>query len=36
MLNFNQTPRKFSAISSKYSKSYFLHRKPSGLPVDTE
>ena|SRR5579863_2084626 len=36
MLNFNQTPRKFTVISSKYSKSYFLHRKPSGLPVDTE
>jgi phospholipase C len=36
MFNFNQPPRTFSKISSKYSKSYFLHQKPSGLPVDTE
>jgi phospholipase C len=36
MFNFNQTPRKFAPISTKYSKWYFLHRKPSGLPVDTE
>ena len=36
MFNFNQTPRSFTVISSKYSKSYFLREKPSGLPVDTE
>jgi hypothetical protein len=36
MFNFNQSPRTFSKISSKYSKAYFLHQKPSGLPVDTE
>jgi phospholipase C len=36
MFNFNQPPRKFTAIPAKYSKAYFLHQKPSGLPVDTE
>jgi phospholipase C len=36
MFDFNQTPRGFTVIPSKYSKSYFLHQKPSGLPVDTE
>jgi phospholipase C len=36
MFDFNQTPRAFTVIPSKYPKSYFLHRKPSGLPVDTE
>jgi phospholipase C len=36
MFDFNQAPRSFTAIPSKYSKSYFLHQKPSGLPVDTE
>ncbi|HLY01441.1 MAG TPA: alkaline phosphatase family protein [Candidatus Cybelea sp.] len=36
MLNFNQTPRAFTVIPSKLSKSFFLHQKPSGLPVDTE
>jgi phospholipase C len=36
MFNFNQSPRKFQKISAKYGRSYFLHQKPSGLPVDTE
>jgi phospholipase C len=36
MLNYKQKPRPFNTISSKYSRSYFLHQKPSGLPVDTE
>lgn len=36
MLNYKQSPRPFSTISAKYSRSYFLHQKPSGLPVDTE
>ena len=36
MFNFSQTPRSFTVIPSKYSRSYFLHQKPSGLPVDTE
>jgi phospholipase C len=36
MFDFNQKPRAFTTIPSKYSKSYFLHQKPSGLPVDTE
>ena len=36
MFNYNQSPRSFSTISAKYSRAYFLHQKPSGLPVDTE
>lgn len=36
MFNFNQSRRKFRAISAPYSRSYFLHQAPSGLPVDTE
>ena len=34
--DFNQKPRKFVPIDSKYSKQYFLSRPPSGLPVDSE
>jgi hypothetical protein len=36
MLNFNQPPRQFQSIGSKYSRSHFLHEKPSRVPVDTE
>ncbi|MFY9631384.1 MAG: alkaline phosphatase family protein [Candidatus Cybelea sp.] len=36
MLNYNQKPRAFRPIGSKYSREYFLHQKPSGLPVDTQ
>ncbi len=36
MFDFNQSPRQFQAIGSKYSRSHFLHQKPSGRPVDTE
>jgi phospholipase C len=36
MLNLTQSPRPFATIPSAYKKSYFLHQKPSGLPVDTE
>ncbi len=36
MLNFNQYPRKFTPIGSKYSRSFFLHQRPSLRPVDTE
>jgi phospholipase C len=36
VLNFKQTRRSFAPISTKYSPSYFLTRKPSGEPVDTE
>lgn len=36
MFDFTQSPRSFTPISSSYKKSYFLHQKPSGLPVDTE
>ena len=36
MFNYNQSKRKFKAFNSKYSRSHFLHHKPSGMPVDTE
>ncbi|HEY2475871.1 MAG TPA: alkaline phosphatase family protein [Candidatus Cybelea sp.] len=36
MLNYNQKPHKFKRIQAKYSRSFFLHQKPSGLPVDTQ
>ncbi len=35
MFNYNQSPRKFSQISTTYKKAFFLHQKPSGLPLDT-
>jgi len=34
--NYLQTPIPFKPITSKYSKEYFLHKKPSLLPVDTD
>jgi phospholipase C len=34
--NFRMSPRKFQAIPSKYSSSYFLSRPPSGIAPDTE
>ncbi len=34
--DFTQTPRKFTAIPSKYPISHFLHEPPSNEPVDTE
>jgi hypothetical protein len=36
MFDFSQSPRQFQAIGSKYSRSHFLHEKPSRRPVDTE
>ncbi|HLY03793.1 MAG TPA: alkaline phosphatase family protein [Candidatus Cybelea sp.] len=36
MLNFNQPPRQFQSIGSKYSRSFFLHQKPSRIPPDTQ
>lgn len=36
MLDYNQYPRQFQTIGSKHSKSFFLHQKPSGLPVDEQ
>jgi len=36
MFNFSQSPRQFQSIGSKYSRSFFLHRKPSNIPPDTE
>ena len=34
--DFSRPPRPFIPIKRPYSKSYFLTRPPSGLPVDTE
>ncbi len=36
MFNLSQSARSFQTIPTKYSKQYFLHEKPSNLPVDTE
>ena len=36
MFDFYQAPRSFEPIGSKYSREYFLHQKPSGLPVDDQ
>jgi hypothetical protein len=36
MFNFSQSPRQFQSIGTKYSRSFFLHRKPSSIPPDTE
>jgi phospholipase C len=34
--NYSQKPIPFKPVPAKYSKSYFLHAKPSYLPVDTD
>ncbi|MGA8575418.1 MAG: alkaline phosphatase family protein [Candidatus Cybelea sp.] len=34
--DFNQHPRSFTAIPSKYPLSHFLHEPPSNEPVDTQ
>ena len=34
--DFTQSPRPFSAIPSQYSRTYFMHQRPSGQPVDDE
>ncbi len=34
--DFTQQPRKFKPIPSSLGRSYFLRRRPSQLPVDTE
>jgi phospholipase C len=36
MFNFTQSPRSFKLIPAEHGKEYFLHQKPSNLPVDTE
>lgn len=35
VFNFDQKPRKFRLIPAAYPKSYFLHERPSHMPVDT-
>ena len=34
--DFTMSPRKFVKIGAKYSRSFFLHQKPSNEPPDTE
>jgi phospholipase C len=34
--DFTQSPRPFQQIPSSYSRSYFIHKRPSLEPVDTE
>jgi phospholipase C len=34
--DFNQSPRPFTAIPSKYPASHFLHEPPSNEPIDTQ
>jgi phospholipase C len=34
--DYSQQPITFKPIASKYSKEYFIHRKPSYLPIDTD
>ena len=36
MFNFNQKARAFKAVKAKYSRAYFVHQKPSELPVDNQ
>jgi phospholipase C len=36
MFDFSQQPRAFKTVPARYSRAYFIHQKPSGLPVDTE
>lgn len=34
--DFTQPPRLFTTIPSAYNRSYFIHRGPTNVPVDTE
>jgi phospholipase C len=36
VFQFKQTPRTFTPIPSQHSRAYFLHRRPSYEPVDTQ
>lgn len=36
MFKFKQARRKFKQVPARYGSQYFVHQKPSGLPVDTE
>lgn len=36
MFDYSLEPRAYRAVRTKYSRAFFLHQKPSGLPVDTE
>jgi phospholipase C len=36
IFSFGKSPRRFQKIPSQYSRSFFIHHKPSGLPVDTQ
>jgi phospholipase C len=36
MFDFTQSPRSFTTIPSTYKRAFFLHQKPSNVPVDTQ
>ncbi len=36
VFDFTMPPRKFHKIAAKYSRDYFMHQQPSGIPPDTE
>jgi phospholipase C len=36
VFDFSIPPRKFREIPAKYSREFFLHQRPSGVPPDTE
>jgi len=36
MFDFSKPPRKFGKIPAEYSRDFFMHQKPSGLPIDAE
>jgi hypothetical protein len=35
VFDFKHSPRTFTPIAAKYSKSFFEHQRPSNMPVDT-
>jgi phospholipase C len=36
VFDFTQAPRSFKRIPAQYSKTYFMHQKPSNVPLDSE
>jgi phospholipase C len=36
VFNFKRAPRKFRPIEAQHSKPYFVHERPSNMPVDTQ
>jgi hypothetical protein len=36
MFDLKQAPRPFQTIPATYKREYFMHQKPSNVPVDTD